>query len=268
MTPSPLRCAARAVLLTLLLAAPALAQDAFEIQVYSADTAAPLQVGAETHLNHFFVGTKGMNGVELPTDRVTHLTLEPHVGLASWCDAGAYISTALRADGTFDYAGIKLRLKVRWPRRLFGVLGLALNQELSATRADYEADQFGWELRPIIDLSWRWLYLSANPILDVPLGGPQRGQPGFEPALKGLVRVRPFLGVGAEYYASLGPLARLDPLPAQSHRLFGALDFEWKLGRTEYEINLGVGYDFTGPEKWIAKLIFAVDLEPPPAPSR
>lgn len=249
--------------LLLLLATTASAQDAFEIQVYAAETADPGMVGAETHFNHFFEGSTVANGVEFPTKNVTHLTLEPHVGLASWCDAGAYISTAFRADGTFDYAGIKLRFKMRWPTRLLGgLLGLALNQELSATRPEYEADQFGWELRPIIDLSWRRLYVSVNPILDMPLRGTQAGTPDFEPSIKSLVRVLPFMGVGAEYYAGLGPVTGLSPLAQQSHRLFGALDFEWRSGRQEYEVNVAVGYDFTGTEKWIAKLIFAIDLEP------
>lgn len=254
----------RSLLVAMLLATPALAQDAFEIQVYSSETAAPGMIGAETHLNHVVVGTRTGTGGELPTDHVTHLTLEPHVGIATWCDAGAYISTAIRADGTFDYAGIKLRVKLGWPKRLFGVLGLSLNQELSATRPDYESDVLGWELRPIIDVDWKRLYFSVNPILDVPLNGPASGQPDFEPGLKGAVKLFPFLALGAEYYANLGTIGQVTPLANQSHRLFGALDFEWKSGRTEYEVNFGVGYDFTGPEKWIVKLIFAVDLEPAP----
>lgn len=254
----------RSTLLVALLAAPALAQDAFEIQVYNSETAAPLQVGAETHINHFFVGSTAWDGGERPTSHVTHVTIEPHVGLARWCEAGAYLSTALRADGTFDYAGIKLRFKARWPEKLGGVLGLSLNQELSATRADYEADQFGWEFRPIIDVDWRRLYVAVNPIVEIPLGGAMAGQPEFEPGVKAAVRVLPFMQVGAEYLAAFGPIAHPNVLADQSHRLFGALDFDWKWGRQLYEVNFGVGYDFTGTEKWIAKLIFAFDVEPQP----
>ncbi len=247
-----------------LLALPAAAQDAFEIQVYNAETAAPLQFGAEVHLNHFFVGSQAPEGGELPTHHVTHLTLEPHLGLAEWCEAGVYLTTALRADGTFDFTGFKLRFKARWPKKLWGVLGLALNQEFSVARKDYEENVFGWEIRPVIDFEWKRLYLSTNPILSVPLGGALAGRPEFEPSFKGSVRVLPFMAVGAEYYAAFGPIAQATPLADQVHRVFGALDFDWKWGRQIYEVNFGVGYGITGPEKWIAKLIFAFDLEPAP----
>ncbi len=247
----------------LLAAGSAAAQDAFEIQVYNSQTAPAGQVGAELHLNHFLVGSRSFEGEVRPTNHVTHLTIEPHVGLADWCEAGAYLSFAVRADGTFDYAGIKLRFKARVPRKVWGVVGLSLNQELSATRADYEEGEFAWEIRPVIDVDWKRLYFSANPIVAIPLGGAQNGQPEFEPALKLAVRVLPFLAVGAEYFAALGPIARPDPPSAQTHRLFGALDFEWESGRKLFELNLGVGYGFVGPERWIAKVIFAVDLAPP-----
>ena len=250
--------------LFVLLPLSAAAQDAFEIQVYSSETAPPLQVGGEMHLNHFFVGSLVGDGTERPTNRVTHLTLEPHVGIASWCEAGGYFLMAFREDGHFDFAGLKLRFKIRWPEKLWGVLGLSLNQELSMTRRDYEADELGWELRPIIDLEWKRLYLSFNPIVSVPLGA-AIVVPELAPSLKGSVRVLDFLNVGAEYYAAFGPINRAVPLDQQAHRLFGALDFEWKNGRQLYELNFAVGYGFTGPEKWIAKLIFEFDYEPLPA---
>ena len=253
-----------ALLVLVFLPLSAAAQDAFEIQVYNSETAPPLQVGAEMHLNHFFVGSKVFDGEERPTDHVTHLTLEPHVGIASWCEAGAYFLMAFRADGHFDFAGIKVRFKVRWPEKLWGVLGLSLNQELSMTRRDYEADQLGWELRPIIDFEWKRLYLAFNPIVSVPLGAAVV-VPELGPSFKASVKTFDFLSVGAEYYAAFGPINRAVPVDQQAHRLFGALDFEWKNGRQLYDLNFAVGYGFTGPEKWIAKLIFEFDLEPLPA---
>ena len=250
------------LLLVVMTSGAALAQDAFEIAVYGSETAVPGQLGAELHLNHVLVGrTTGREGA-LPTEHVTHLTLEPHVGLATWCEAGAYLSTALRADGHYDYAGIKLRFKARLPWKVGEVLGFALNQELSATPATYEAGQFAWELRPVVDLDWKRLYVSVNPIVSVPMLG---GLPDFEPSAKASVRVLDQLTVGAEYYAALGTIGRPQPPSAQSHRLFGTVDLDWQRGRALYELNVGVGYDFTGPEKWIVKAIVAFDLLPEPA---
>ncbi len=133
-------------------------------------------IGAEFHLNHFFVGSTSFEGPEQPTNHVTHLTFEPHIGLADWCEAGAYVSTAVRASGTFDVASLKLRFKARWPTRLWGRLGLALNQELSATRLDYEASGFAWEIRPVIDFEWRRLVRLCEPHRLGAVGGARQGQ--------------------------------------------------------------------------------------------
>jgi hypothetical protein len=118
------------------------------------------------------------------------------------------------------------------------------------------------EIRPVIDFEWKRLYLATNPILAIPLGGELAGKPSFEPSFKASVRTLSFMAVGAEYFAAFGPIAQPTPLAGQVHRLFGAIDFDWKWGRQIYEVNLGVGYGLTGPEKWIAKLVFAFDLAP------
>lgn len=253
-----------AALGAVLAAVPAPAQDAFELQVYDSETAAPGQVGAELHVNTVLDGRRERAGVELPTHHVTHLTVEPHLGVTDWLELGAYVSTAVRADGTFDFAGLKARVKLRWPKKLAGVVGLALNQELSATSALYEAGQYAWELRPIVDLDWDRLYLALNPNLAVPLGGAEAGHPEFEPCFKASVRVLPFLAVGAEYLGAFGPLAHPTPLGEQSHRVFGALDLDWTWGRHAFQVDLAAGYDLTGPDKAVAKLIVAVDLLPQP----
>jgi hypothetical protein len=251
-----------AVAAAMLAGGTAHAQDAFEIQVYDAETAPPGTVGAELHVNNFVVGRREpTDDGELPTHHMTHLTIEPHIGIARWCEAGGYIQTAVRGDGTFDFAGVKLRFKARIPRRLKGIVGLSLNTELSSVPQEYEAARFGWELRPIVDVAWRRLYFSINPILSMPLGGPLAGHPGLEPAVKLSVRVASFLAIGPEYYASFGPLDRPEPLAGQTHRLFAALDFQKEWGRVKFDANIAGGYGFTGEEKWIVKAIFAIDYE-------
>jgi hypothetical protein len=236
----------------------AVAQDAFEIQVYDAETAPPAETGLEVHLNNFAVGvTEPSPDGELPTDRVTHLTLEPHVGLAPWCEAGAYFQTAVRPDGGFDYGGVKLRFKARVPRRLgHGLVGLALNGELSAIPRAYEAARFGGELRPIADLRWRRLYASVNPILAFDFFGPEAGHPQLEPAATVLVSLVGDWQVGVEYYAALGPIDRPLPAAEQVHRLFvvTTLGYEW------FALNVGAGYGLAAGEKWIVKSILTFDF--------
>ncbi|HZX44011.1 MAG TPA: hypothetical protein VFE93_19390, partial [Myxococcaceae bacterium] len=120
------------LLVTALLAtARAAAQDAFEIQVYDAVTAGPLEPGLEVHLNHFFQGTTEASPEgEVPTEHLTHLTFEPHLGLTSWWEIGLYLQTVLRPDGGWDSGGVKLRTKFRWPGEV-GAFRFALNMELA-----------------------------------------------------------------------------------------------------------------------------------------
>jgi hypothetical protein len=226
----------------------AAAQDAFEIQVYDSETAPPRDFGLEVHLNY------------VPTDPIAHFTLEPHVGLASWCEAGAYFQTALSPDGTFDYAGVKLRLKTRIPRKLaHGLVGLALNGELSAVPRRFEETGLGGELRPIVDVAWKRLYAAVNPILGFDFFGADAGHPQMEPAATVLVAFTEGWAMGAEYYAALGPIDRPLPAAAQVHRLFvvSTVAYKW------FGVHVGAGYGFVAGEKWIAKAILSFDLTPP-----
>lgn len=229
-----------------MLTAPAArAQDRFEIQVYDSETAAPGDFGVEHHINVAAVGRTTVEDGELPTDRVLHLTFEPHIGLASWCEVGAYFQTAVRPEGAFDYAGVKLRYKARIPRRVRGVLGFALNLEVSSVPAAYEAAQLGAELRPIIDVKWKRLWASFNPIVAFDFRG---DPPSFEPAAALMVSVGAGFSLGAEYYG-------VWTLP-QVQRVFGILQWDWRW----LTIHTGVGYGIVSDDTWIVKAIVGVDL--------
>lgn len=237
------------------------AQDRFEIQVYDAETAPKAGAGLELHLNFVPVGSASPSAeAELPTHHVTHVTFEPHLGLASWCELGAYIQAAMRPDGSVEYAGFKLRFKTRIPRRVGrNLIGLALNIEVSEIPATYEANVWGSELRPVIDLQWRRLYFSVNPIVSVDLGGRLAGLPQLQPAAKFAVSIIPALAVGAEYYAAFGPLNSPYGLADQMHRLIGVLDITHKLTNVvNFDVNIGAGYNFGAGDRWVAKAIIGI----------
>ena len=245
------------VVLLLLLPRAARAQDAFEIQVYDAETAPRGDTGFELHVNNAVVGVQQPSPEgELPSQRVTHLTLEPHVGLARWCEAGGYLQTAIRPDGNFDYAGVKLRFKIRWPRRLRGLVGLALNFELSSVPREYEATQLGSELRPIVDVEWRRIYAAVNPILGIDFEGALAGHPQLQPAATVLLRALPGWQLGLEYYGAYGAIDHPAPAGEQVHRLFVVSTFEHKW----FGFHIGAGYGFAAGDKWIIKSIFSFDL--------
>jgi hypothetical protein len=233
----------------------AAAQDRFEIQVYDSEVAAAGEPGLELHANYVAQGTTTSAGDELPTRHVLHLTLEPHIGLFGWGELGGYLQAALRPEGAFDYAGVKLRFKARWPSRLLdGMVGLALNAEISAVPAAYEANRWGTELRPIIDARVGRLYAALNPNLATELSGRDAGHPRLEPAAKLAFFLRPELSAGVEYYAGLGPLDALLPVPAQTHNLYAILDLAHDL----FDVNLGVGRGLGVGDGWVAKAIVGI----------
>jgi hypothetical protein len=227
------------------------AQDPFEIQVYDAETEAPGVFGLETHLNMFVEGRSGFSpDGEWPTRHVAHVTFEPHLGLTDWMEAGIYLQSAIRPGPVYDWAGFKLRAKVRYPEALFGWLRLALNGELSFIPKRYEAAGAGGELRPIAEASFDPFTFSVNPIVAFSFSG---GSPDLEPAASARVRLVEWLAVGAEYYANLGPLDGFLPAGEQTHRAFGVFD----LFSRNVDLNFGVGAG-TGDDSLIVKAILTL----------
>ena len=238
------RLAVLAAVAALGVPAMARAQDAFEIQVYDSATAPRGGVGIETHLNqHVIDGASDQ----------THLTFEPHYGLTAWAELGGYFQTALTDSGDLAYAGVKLRLKLRRPGRLWDDrLGLAINGELSAVPSRFEPQVWGSEIRPIADLNAGMLYASINPIVTVDVRGDLAGHPQFEPAAKLAVKLTETLMVGAEGYAALGPFDDLGSEHAS--RLLAVVDVTgpW------WDLNVGGGYGWGSPDHVVAKLILGL----------
>jgi hypothetical protein len=243
--------AARAVVALLgwlVASSAAYAQDRFEVQVYDSDTAPTGSAGLEVHVNVVTAGEPAAVEPISPVVGVTHVTFEPHLGVASWCELGGYLQTAERPDGTFLAAGAKLRLKLRVPHKYQGV-GFAINFELSDVPTRFEPNQWGSEVRPILDVTrWGW-YGSVNPILDTDLAGSQAFRPQFQPAAKLARILSEDVRLGGEYYGAFGSNAQ--------HFLLAALDYaaDW------LDLNVGVGYGVAGPERWLLKMI--VGLHPP-----
>ena len=168
-----------------LLPARALAQDNFEIQVYDSETAGPWHVGLETHLIYIATGTTVTSpDGQAPTEHQFHLTFEPHLGIGRWAELGMYLQFAEIPNAGFQYAGVKLRCKLRLDEKLAGAIGLAINFEISSVPRRFEPNVWGSEIRPIIDGRWGLFYAAFNPIVDIDLSGVDAGLPQFQPAAK------------------------------------------------------------------------------------
>ena len=243
----------------LLVPSAARAVDPFEIQVYDAGIAPPGQVGIELHINTVVSGHHDADPPELPSHHQSHFTAEGSIGILSWWELGAYLQTALLPDGSFRYAGSKLRTKFGLPARATSPLHLAVNMEIARLPAEFDGDRWGAEIRPIA--TWTSAggraYVSVNPIVDVSLAGPGRGDaPSFEPAATVLYVVDGLASFGLEYYANLGNLGSIgDWLRAsrQEHYLYEVINvLRWK----RLELNAGVGEGLTeGSNRFVAKMI-------------
>jgi hypothetical protein len=262
----PVACGALISVFALAVGREAAAVDPFEIQVYDG-TANPVGVpGLELHLNDWATGHRDAVPPELPLHGQMHATLEPSFGVLPFWELGGYLQMALRDDGTFDYAGVKLRSKFVTPPGTAGRWRFGLNLELSILPQTYDHDRWGSEIRPIV--AWQseaWLF-AFNPILDQPLAGSDASLgPSFEPALKVARSLGP-VAVGFEYYASFGPLSAPLPWRSQEHYLYEAVDL---LSVERFELNAGIGEGLTPESAGIVfKVILGYSFEPGATPAQ
>lgn len=240
---------------TVCVAKNARAVDPFEIQVYDGTANRPKQFGLETHWNDVAMGRKIGDAPELPSNHVMHLTFEPSYGLTDWWELGAYIQSAMRPDGSLDFAGVKLRSKFVTPPAWSEHFRLGLNLELSAIPETYDRGVVGGELRPILAYDSEHLLLAANPIVDIGFenGGASDG-PIFEPAATAVLKIPHVLGVGAEYYGGLGPFSGFLPVRQQEHYVYEVFHV---LSEDNIELRLGVGEGLTDASN---PLVFSVIL--------
>lgn len=219
------------------------ALDAFEIQVYDGTANQPGVPGLELHVNAVASGRGDAIAPELAPNHQSHLTLEPSLGLLRWWEVGGYLQTALRPDGTYEYAGTKLRSKFVTPSSPGDRVRLGVNFEVAFAPEHYDRNRWGMEMRPIAAYEdARWLF-AVNPIVDVALAGPDSHQgPSFQPAAMAALKVLGAASLGIEYYGECGPLSGFLPWREQEHYLFEVLNL---LALPHVELNAGIGEGLT-----------------------
>ena len=227
----------------LLLAAPCLAQDNYEIQVYGSDMVPPHNTMVELHSNFTVDGSKTViNGV-LPTNHAEHETVEITQGITDWFETGFYIFTSIQPNGGWQWVGDHIRPRVRIPESWHWPVGVSLSNEIGYQRAAFSADTWSWEIRPIVDRKLGRWYLSFNPTLDRSWHGPsvKRGVE-FSPNAKFSFDFTKRIAGGLEYYAAYGPLTGFDPLREQQQQFIPAIDVDFG---PRWEFNFGVGVGVT-----------------------
>jgi hypothetical protein len=244
------------------------AGDPFEIQVYDGTANPPGVPGVELHLNDWATGHRDAEPPLLPLHGQLHATLEPSFGVLEFWELGAYLQSALRDDGVYEWAGAKLRSKLVLPPSVLGRDAhwrLGVNLEVSLLPDRYDPDRWGSEVRPIV--AWAsadWLF-AFNPILDQSLAGSGASDgPSFQPAFKIARTVGP-VALGVEYYSTIGPFTALPPLRDEEHYIYEVVDV---LELDHVELNVGLGEGLTPASAGIvAKAILGYSFEAasPPA---
>jgi hypothetical protein len=235
----------------LVCAASALAQDNYEIQVYGSETIPKGDTMVELHTNFTARGDK--LGTR-PTHHAVHETLEITHGWNDWFETGFYFFSYAHSGFGWEYVGSHIRPRVRVPEKWHWPVGVSLSTEFGYVRPIIAADTWTFELRPIVDKKLGPWYLAFNPALEKALVGPNANK-GFEfaPNAKVSYDITKKVAFGLEYYGTVGEIANFDPLSAQEHQFFPAVDLD--LG-PRWEFNAGVGVGVTrSTDRLILKVI-------------
>lgn len=126
------------ILLSLLLAGRACAQDPFEIHVYEYESLKPGTFTLESHLNYVGIGTKTAEGPVAPFNNQFHMTYELTGGITDNISLGFMLLSAKRPGYGLDYAGWRVLPHFYVPEEWHWPLGVGLVAEFSFQQTTYE----------------------------------------------------------------------------------------------------------------------------------
>lgn len=246
---------AASVVWALLAAAPASAQDLFEIQVYPYDTVEPGVTMFELHSNFTPSGSTGMQDGVYGNNHQWHETVEITHGWTKHFETGFYIETAPYVpDHGAKFTGWHIRPRWSFPEFEDFPFKVSLSLEYAWNQPGFDPNAQTLEIRPILERQEGRLYLSINPDMSLATKGPDAGSaPGFEPIVKAGWDFSKEVQAGLEYYAETGSVKHFDPWSDEHHIVFLASDLNVS---PDWELNFGVGRGLTGTtEHWILKAI-------------
>lgn len=211
-----------------------------EIQVYASPTIQHKWTIFELHNNYTFRGSKLLIN---PGDaKWYNTTLEITHGFAKNFEIGFYTFAGIAPGGGYQYLGNQVRPRVTVPEVWKWDVGASLSLEFGFFRPD-DTTVFAWqgELRPIIDKTMGNWYFAFNPNIDFVLSGDDKGA-GIAPQFKTVYTIQKKLGVGFEYYGSLGSFATILPGKLQEHLIGPMIDLYY---HPKWEFNAGFLFGLT-----------------------
>lgn len=226
------------------------AQADNEIQVYASPTIQHKWTIFELHSNYTIKGNKYLS--DQKAARWTNETLEITHGFGKNFEVGFYTFTSFDPSGRYHYLGNQVRPRVTVPASWDWTVGSSLSLEFGFFRP-HKDSSFYWqgELRPIVDKTKGNWYFAFNPNIDFVVTGEGRGV-GISPQVKTVYTINK-VGLGFEYYGSLGNIDDLLPGNLQEHLIGPMIDLYL---HPKWEVNGGILFGLTdGSNQRIVKLL-------------
>lgn len=238
-------------------AAPRARGQTDEIQVYTAEIAAPGVFNLTWHNNFTPDGLRdpAFPGGFAPNRTFNGVT-EWAYGVAPWFEAGVYLPLySITGNGSVMFNGFKLRTLFVVPNAGERSFFYGVNFEFSWNAGHWDAHRYSSEIRPII--GWRSgpVDLIVNPILDNSWTTFSRLD--FAPASRLAYNLSKTWAVAAEEYDDFGALRGFVPANQQAHQLYAVVDRNGE----PMDIEAGVGFGLTSAtDHLVLKLILSKDL--------
>lgn len=236
----------------------AAAQDRFEIEVYPWETAVRGEWELEAHLNYARLGTTTFAGQVAPTEGQVRLATELTRGLTDHWEVAGYLLAARRPAAGVEFAGWRLRSRLRGPEAWRLPVHVGLSVELEATQRAYSESPLTLELVPIFEKRAGRFQFNLDPALERDLSGPAASEGWeLEPRARAAVTASPTVTLALEYYGLLGHVGAILPGEAQVHQFFPSLELH--LG-DDLTLDFGVGVGATSAGD---RLVFKSRFEMP-----
>jgi hypothetical protein len=229
-----------------------------EVQVYDDSINEVGEFGVELHINTTPSGSATPNYPgEVVSLHGMRLTPEFSWGLTRTVELGLYVPTVMDAQGSYQFAGLKGRIK--WlpiqPDSALGGWFAGVNFELAHVKPEYDQAKYSTETKLISGYRGPHGVVSTNLNIGTEIDGPnssQRPELSFSIKATHALKSYPTLSPGVELYTDLGrvgqPLADRD----QDRRMFLTLD----LDRKPWEFSFGIGRGLTPvADTWTLKMI-------------
>jgi len=227
------------------------AQADNEIQVYASSITPKNITLIELHQNYTFNGIKGL--ADPSAARWVEQTLEVTRGLGKNWEIGFYTFVGIDPNGKYQYLGNHIRPRFTVPDSWGWNVGASISLELGFIRPDINTKYvMDGELRPIIDKTFGNWYFSLNPNIAFNLTGDDKFF-GIGPQFKTVYNVQKKIGLGIEYYSSLGTFKKIAALKEQEHLLGPVFDL---YSSPKWELQTGFLFGLTpGSNQQVFKLI-------------